>query len=134
MAARSEVKKELKSALEEIGMITPWFDEEFNAWIFSSPLYPVECEGPSAEEVIEKYPKYLDVFIEHRMKGKLDAVTENKTKGKGGTRTGAGRPRGSTKEATKQIRIPIDIAEFIQKFPQVSYEEIRKTMRRLAIM
>jgi hypothetical protein len=115
MASKFEIKKELKLALSEIGAITPWFDKDFNAWIYSNPLYPVECEGRSAEEVIKKYPKYLEVFIEHRMKGKLDAVSEKKTKGKGGARPGSGRPKGSKKEPTKQIRVPVDIAEWLKR-------------------
>jgi len=113
MAAKLEIKKEVKIALSEIGTITPWFDKNFNAWIYSNSLYPVECEGKTAEEVIEKYPKYLEIFIEHRMKGKLDTINEKKTKGKGGVRSGAGRPFGSIKEPTKQIRVPLDIAVWL---------------------
>ena len=115
MASKSEIKHELKIALSEIGMIKPWFDKNFNAWIYSNPLYPVECEGKSSEEVIEKYPKYLEVFIEHRMIGKIDPINKKKTKGKGGYRPGAGRPMGSTKEPTTQIRVPIDIAKWLKQ-------------------
>lgn len=57
MSSKSEIKKELEIALIEIGVITPWFDKNFNAWIYSSPLYPVECEGKAVNEVIKKYPK-----------------------------------------------------------------------------
>lgn len=89
MASKPEVKKELQLALSEVGTISPWFDKDYHAWIFSSPLYPVECEGQSAKEVIKKYPRYLEVFIEHRMMGKLDAIDEKKTKGKGGAYPGA---------------------------------------------
>lgn len=117
MASKHEVKKELKIALSEIGNIKPWFDKDFKAWIYSNSLYPIECEGENADEVIKKYPKYLEIFIEHRMNGKLDAINEKKTKGKGGTRPGAGRPKGSTKESTKQIRVPSDIAEWL-KYPE----------------
>lgn len=127
MATKSEIKKEVKIALSEIGTITPWFDKDFNVWIYSNPLYPIECEGKTAEEVMEKYPKYLDVFIEHRMKGKLDEVNENKTKGKGGARPGAGRPQGSVKEPTTQIRVPKDIAEWV-KYPGM-YENIRQMIK-----
>jgi hypothetical protein len=130
MASKSEIKTELKIALSEIGNITPWFEKDFNTWIFSNPLYPVECEGKSPEEVIKKYPKYLEVFIEYRMKGKIDTVNEKKTKGKGGSRPGAGRPKGSLKEPTKQIRVPIDIANFMKEFPQIAYAQMRKAMHR----
>lgn len=110
-----ELKKEVKKALSEIGPIKPWFDENFNAWIFSHPLYPIECEGINEKDVIKKYPKYLEVFIEHRLQGRIDAITEKNTKGKGGVRAGAGRPKGSIKEPTKQIRVPLDIADWIKQ-------------------
>jgi hypothetical protein len=110
-----ELDKELNIALNEIGPIKPWFDEDFQTWLFSSPLYPVECEGSSAKEVIKKYPKYLAVFIEHRIRGKIDATNEKKTKGKGGYRPGAGRPKGSTKEKTKQIRLPEGLATWLKQ-------------------
>lgn len=110
----SKIKNEVQIALSEIGTISPWFDKKFNVWIYSNPLYPIECEGESAEDVIKKYPKYLEVFIEHRLKGKLDSLNERKTKGKGGAREGAGRPKGTLKEPTKQIRVPVDIAEWIK--------------------
>lgn len=108
-----ELKKELEIALDEIGEIKPWFDKDFNCWLFFHPLYPVECEGKSAEEVIKKYPKYIKVFIEHRMQGMIDEVNEKKTKGKGGYRPGAGRPKGSIGEPKRQIRVPNDIADWL---------------------
>lgn len=125
--ATKEIKKQLEIALAEIGEIKPWFDKDFTTWIYSNSLYPVECEGQSAEEVIKKYPKYLEVFIEHRMKGKLDPINQKKTKGKGGARPGAGRPKGSTKEPTKQIRVPIDIAAWLDH-PGI-YEHIRQLIK-----
>ena len=130
MASKSEIKIEVQIALSEIGEVTPWFDKDFNAWIYSHKLYPIECEGKSAEEVVEKYPKYLEVFIEHRMNGKLDRLNEKKTTGMGGARPGSGRPQGSIKEQTKQVRIPQDIACFLKENPY-AYTEVRKIMRRL---
>lgn len=127
MATKSEIKKEVEIALAEVGLITPWFEQSFNAWIFSHPLYPVECEGKSAQEVIKKYPKYLAIFIEHRMQEKLDFFNEKKTKGKGGARPGAGRPLGSKKEPTKQIRVPLDIAEWLKEPNTI--ESLRNIMR-----
>jgi hypothetical protein len=121
-----ELKKELELALSEVGPIKPWFDKEVNAWVFEHPLYPVEYDD-SPEEVIESYPKYLEVFIEHRMQGRLADFVEKKTKGKGGYRPGAGRPKGTTKTPTKQIRVPIDLAEWL-KVPQ-NIEAVRKLKR-----
>lgn len=113
--ATKEIKKQVELALAEIGQIKPWFDRKFKAWIFSSDLYPVQCEGNSKQEVIEKYPKYLEVFIEHRMVGKIDEINEKKTKGKGGARPNAGRPLGSKKDPTLQIRVPADIALWLKQ-------------------
>lgn len=125
---KEEIKKELEIALKEIGEIKPWFESDFKCWIYSNPLYPVECEGKSAADVIKKYPKYLKVFIEHRLQGRLDAVNEIKTKGKGGYRPGAGRPKGTFKEPTKQKRIPVDIAEWFDTNP-MAFEQVRQLMR-----
>lgn len=76
--------KNLKIALAEVGEILPWYDEEVEAWIFSHANYPVEYGGDSPEEVIENYPRYLEEFIAHRLQGKLNPLTEKKTKGKAG--------------------------------------------------
>lgn len=127
MASKSELKKELEIALHEIGTITPWFDKDFNAWIYANSLYPVECEGKTEKEVIKKYPKYLEVFIEHRMKNKIDAINEKNTKGKGGARPGAGRPIGTKKEPTAQIRVPKDIAIWLKQPGTV--EHIRQMIK-----
>lgn len=62
------IAEHLKIAMEEIGEINPWYDEEVQGWIFSNALYPVECDGLSAAEVKDNYPKYLREFIEARRK------------------------------------------------------------------
>jgi hypothetical protein len=123
-----ELKKELKIALKEIGKIKPWFDEEINSWVYANRLYPVEYNGESPEEVIENYPKYLEVFIEHRMQGRIDAVNEKKPTGKGGYRPGAGRPKGTIKDETKQVRLPLDIALWIKENHNI--DQVRKLMRK----
>ena len=114
MATNKEVEEHLKAALKEIGKITPWFDKHFDAWIFEHSLYPIGCEGATAEEVVEKYPLYLKEFIIQRLKNNLAPSVEKITKGKGGFRAGAGRPKGSSKEPTKQVRVPVDIAEWLK--------------------
>ena len=54
-------------------------------------------------------------FIKHRLEGRLSPINENETKGKGGYREGAGRPKGSkSAPPTKQIRVPVDIAEWLK--------------------
>lgn len=118
MATKKEINEHLKIALAEVGKIKPWFDKEVDCWVFSHKNYPVEYGGDSAEEVVENYPKYLFEFIKHRLEGRLSPINEKETKGKGGYREGAGRPKGSkSAPATKQIRVPIDIAEWL-KYPE----------------
>lgn len=118
MATKKEVDHHLKIALEEIGQIKPWFDKEVDCWVFSHRNYPVEYGGDTPKEVIENYPKYLREFIKHRLAGKLSPINEKETKGKGGYREGAGRPKGATSAVpTKQIRVPSDIAEWL-KYPE----------------
>lgn len=126
-----ELKRELELALSEVGPIKPWFDGEVNAWVFEHPLYPVEYGGDSPEEVIENYPKYLEVFIDHRMQGRLSDFVEKETKGRGGYRAGAGRPMGTHKEPKSRVYIPTDIAEWLKIGSNV--EKIRHLMRKKAM-
>lgn len=98
MATAKEIKDHLKIALKEVGKITPWFDKDVSAWVFSHPAYPVEYAGDSVKEVIANYPLYLQEFITERLKDNLAPSVEKRTKGKGGKREGAGRPKGSKKE------------------------------------
>lgn len=115
MATKKEIEQNLKIALKEIGKIKPWFDKEVNAWVFEHPKYPVGYAGKTSEEVIEKYPLHLREFILERLNDNLDPLVEQQTKGHGGKRPGAGRPIGSTKEPTRQIRVPLDIAEWLKR-------------------
>lgn len=124
---KEDLNKELKIALEEIGTIKPWFDKAVKSWVFEHALYPVRYAGDSAQDVIENYPKYLEVFIEHRMLGRIDEINETKTHGRGGARIGAGRPKGTTKAPTKQVRLPLDIVDWLKK-PDV-VEHIRYLMQ-----
>jgi hypothetical protein len=129
---KEELKNELSVALDEIGDIKPWFDKEVKAWVFEHDLYPVRYAGETSREVIKNYPKYLEIFIDHRMRGRIDEVNEKATRGRGGIRPGAGRPKGTFKEPTKQTRLPSDIVDWL-KMPGVishiremikAYEEI----------
>ena len=111
MATKKEIKQHLKIALQEIGDIKPWFDKDFNSWIFSHPAYPVEYAGESKQEVIRNYPLYLHDFIEERLKNNLSPLVEKRTTGRGGKREGAGRPKGTCKEPTQRITLPRPVAE-----------------------
>lgn len=63
-------------------------------------------------------------MVKHRLNNNLNPLTENKTKGHGGSREGAGRPKGTKKEPTKRVTLPNDIASWIVQ-PQ-AIEQVRK--------
>ena len=122
MATKKEIKEHLAIALKEVGKIEPRFDKEVNAWVFSHRKYPVDYAGDSEEEVINNYPLYLLEFIEERLKDNLSPLVEKRTKGKGGKRDGAGRPKGTKKEKKRRIYLPEDVAKWMQhpeSIPQV---------------
>lgn len=112
------IDKELRAALKEIGTIEPWFDENVQEWIFEHPLYPESCSGATRSEVVEKYPLYLRQFIEQRSAGRLAPWIEERTRGRGGKRSGAGRPKGSARTPTITVRLPADIAGWIKADPK----------------
>ncbi len=115
MATKQEIDQHLKIALNEIGEIRPKYDRSVREWIFSHPLYPVEYAGKKKEEVIQNYPKYLREFIKHRLNNQIEKLVEKKTKGRGGLRPGAGRPKGTKKEPTKTIRLSLHMAQWIKQ-------------------
>ncbi len=118
MASAKKIKEHLDVALKEIGKIKPWFDKDFNSWIFSHSSYPdVEYAGDSEDEVVQNYPLYLRDFIEERLKDNLAPHIEKATKGCGGKREGAGRPKGTKKEAKERVYLPMDIAEWYRHHP-----------------
>lgn len=116
MASKKEIDQHLKIALEEIGEIQPFFNKRFNVWIFKHSAYPdVEYAGESEKDVIKNYPFYLRDFIKHRLNANIDPAIEKKTKGRGGMREGAGRPKGTKKAPTERISLPTDIAQWIKQ-------------------
>lgn len=129
MATKKIIDEHLEIALNEIGKIKPWFDKEVDCWIFSHENYPVEYGGDSREEVIENYPKYLREFIAHRLEGRVSEVNEKETKGRGGFREGAGRPKGATSTSApmQQIRVPPDIAQWLKQPGIISH--VQKMLR-----
>jgi hypothetical protein len=130
-----EIEKELKIALIEIGAIKPWYDEEVSCWVFCHPLYPsVECGEDSPEEVLRVYPLYLREFISHRMINRIDPLAESKTKGRGGARPGAGRPKKPIKTINKSMRLPPNIANiagWLRIHPE-AIAEVQQIMRKYA--
>lgn len=112
MASKKEIEKHLKIALAEVGEIKPWFDKDVDAWVFSHSRYPVEYAGHSRKDVLKGYPLYLREFIRQRLNHNLAPHVEKKTKGHGGLRLGAGRPKGSKKEVKMRISLPPDIVSW----------------------
>lgn len=131
MAAKKEIDKHLKIALNEIGKIKPWFDKEVNAWVFEHPFYPVGYAGDTSADVIEKYPLHLREFIMERLNENLNVLVEKETRGHGGKRVGAGRPVGTMKTPTRQIRIPTDLADWL-KIPS-NIEVVRSVKNALNV-
>lgn len=115
-----EIEFHLKLAWKEIGEIKPWYSKKFKSWIFTHDLYPVEYSGDTEEEVIQNYPLYIKEFIKHRLQDKLSPLMENKTKGHGGKREGAGRPKGS-KEEKVRVYLPKDIANLLKEPGVLNY-------------
>lgn len=113
MTTKKEIAIHLKSALMEIGEIKPWFNLDFDTWVFSHDLYPVEYSGDTKEEVIKNYPLYLKEFILHRLNDNLPPYMESKTKGHGGKSIGAGRPKRKEEEKVR-VYLPKDIAHWIK--------------------
>jgi hypothetical protein len=126
MATAKEIKKHLDIALQEIGVIKPWYNRKFKNWIYHNPSYPVEYTGNSKEEAIKNYPLYLREFIKERLNNNLNPLTEQETKGRGGKREGAGRPLGSIKEVKMRVYLPKDVAVWI-KHPE-AITQIRQLM------
>jgi hypothetical protein len=110
-----EIDEHLKRALSEVGEIKPWFSKDFKTWVFYHDLYPVEYSGDTREEVIENYPLYLREFIKHRLVNKLSPFMEEKTKGHGGKRVGAGRHKKPEEEKKLRVYLPRDIADWIKQ-------------------
>ena len=120
MASKKEIEEHLEIALREVGKIKPWFEKDVDAWVFSHPSYPVEYAGESKEDVMHGYPLYLREFIKQRLNKNLSLNLEKRTKGRGGKRSGAGRPKGTKKEAKKRISLPQDVARWFDRPGAVS--------------
>lgn len=121
MATKKEIAEHLTIALADIGKIVPWFDKNVDAWIFENPKYPVGCEGTTKQEVIKKFPLYLEEFITERLKNNLSPSVEKRTIGKGGKREGAGRPINPHKEQKVRMYLPADIASVLKEPGVLSY-------------
>jgi hypothetical protein len=110
---KPKVLKELNAVLAEIeSSIQCVWDDDYHVWIASHPDYQtVEASDETKELAIYRFKGYLGVFIEHRLRGKIDPLIEAQISGWGGYRSGAGRPK---KEPKKQVYLPVALAEWIK--------------------
>lgn len=104
----------VKTALAEIGNISPIWSEEDQMYYFQHPLYPDVIFADEKAMLIEPgYKRILRDFLKDRLAGELADATEANTKGHGGRRDGAGRKKRDM--PTKSIRLPIDIATWLSE-------------------
>jgi hypothetical protein len=122
---KSELEKQLEIALDEIGVIQPWWSEEDRLYVFEHPAYPMVMHGDAdCEEARAGYLRALKGFIEERLAGNVAESVERITLGRGGARPGAGRPRKDI--PTVAIRIPEDIANWLKADPEKHIAAIRR--------
>ncbi|MBY0449269.1 MAG: hypothetical protein K2X01_01410 [Cyanobacteria bacterium] len=121
MTRKADIDKEFQMALLEIGLIEPWWSKEDGMFVFEHNAYPrVIYADLDKKTVQDGYQRALREFIKERLAGNLSEEAERVTSGRGGKRSGAGRPKGSgTKEPTESIRIPKSIAAKIREIVQV---------------
>lgn len=126
---RSELRKALDTALNEIGPIEPWWSEDDEMYVFEHDAYPaVDYAHTDLETVKKRYVIILTDFLTERLKDNVDPAVEKITSGRGGVRAGAGRPVGTVKVPTKQIRIPSDIVDWILENKSDRIGSIRQLM------
>jgi len=119
------VVQELEQTLKEIGKIKPIWDEECQEYSFSHPDYQsIEAPGDTPEEVVHTYHRLLAKFLFERLNNNLAPHVEKMTSGRGGKRSGAGRPKS---EPTLTIRLPADIAAWLKANPE-HVEQVRRMM------
>jgi hypothetical protein len=112
------IDPEIQVALAEIGPIEPWWSEDDEMFVFEHPAYPrVMHADPDKQEAVNGYVRALRTFIEYRMAGKVTDAVERSTRGRGGMRPGAGRPKGTVKNPTLLIRLPVDVATWLKADP-----------------
>jgi hypothetical protein len=119
------INAELKKALTEIGPIDPWWSEEDGMFVFEHAAYPFVLHAdPDRQETVDGYLRALRGFIEDRMNGDLAESVDRITSGRGGRRSGAGRPKQDPK-----VRkwLPPDIAAWLED--PVHVEQVRKLMQ-----
>jgi hypothetical protein len=122
-----ELEKELKTALQEVGDIAPYWSEEDGMYVFEHPAYPMVMHAdPDPEETRKGYLRALSGFVEERLQGTVAEDVERITSGRGGSRPGAGRPVGTKKAAKVRMMVPVDIAAWLQEPQHV--DQVRRLM------
>ena len=122
------MKEDLEIALAEIGPIEPWWSEDNGMYWFEHDAYPYVMHGdPDIEKTKLGYMRALKGFIKDRLTGNLDETVDRISSGRGGVRSGSGRPVGTTKAPTKLVRLPVQVADWIKADP-VHLEQIKRLM------
>jgi hypothetical protein len=111
------VLHELDIALQEMGELTPTWSTDYSEWELRHSLYPnIYVSDHTPEAAIERFKGHLCVFIEYRLKGKIDVTTEAETKGvagkRGGRREGAGRKPSGGRGV--RVSLPPELAAWIK--------------------
>jgi hypothetical protein len=86
----------------------------------------IEVDVLTAHYVIKMFELYASGLYSLK---KIEDEIAKKTKGHGGLRLGAGRPKGSVKETKGRISLPNDLISWFKNDPE-AIELARKTMRR----
>jgi hypothetical protein len=123
-----QLERHYQIARKEIGEIKPWWSDEDEMYVFEHEAYPVVCyANPEPEVVIKRYKQVLKDFIKDRLAGNVAESVERITPGRGGSRLGASRAKGSTKNKTKRITLPNDVATWLTEDPS-RIEKVRALM------
>jgi hypothetical protein len=119
-----ELKQHVDIALEEIGLIQPWWSDADQMFMFEHPAYPwVMHADPNPEATKAGYIRALTGWIQDRLANNVADFAETTTTGRGGLRQGAGRPK--LKVPTRTIRLPEPIVNWLK------YPENRQKVERL---
>jgi hypothetical protein len=112
---KPNLETEYQKALKEIGTIEPWWSEEDGFYIFEHAAYPVvDYAADTLEETIQGYQRILKEWIVDRLAGNVADVAERITSGRGGARPGSGRPKGTVKNPTAVVRLPLKVAQWLK--------------------
>lgn len=108
--------KDFNLALSEVGAVTPWWSDEDQLFVFEHDAYPMVMHGDTTvEATIQGYHRALRHFVQARLAGQIADSVNAVTRGRGGVRAGAGRPKGSSKKPAKvSVRLIPELAQYLK--------------------